>query len=123
MTNSELMKLAEKARENAYAKYSNFKVGAAVLCEDGRIFMGANVENTCGTSCCAERVAIHTAVVNGARKFDMIAVAAELGTFPCGICRQTMVEFSPDIRVIVKTNDGLKEHIASDLLPNAFLQE
>ena len=120
MCNANLMELAEQARENAYAPYSNFKVGAAVLTSDGTVFTGCNVENTCGTSCCAERVAIYTAVANGHQNFTSIAVAAEDGTFPCGICRQVISEFSDNMTVLIKQGGEIAEYTIQELLPCAF---
>ena len=95
MTDSELMTAAEKACGNAYAPYSKFKVGAALLTSDGRVFTGCNVENSSyGAGICAERTAAVKAVSEGAVKFSAIAIANGGGglTYPCGICRQVLFE-------------------------------
>ncbi len=118
-----LIEMAKRARENAYAPYSNFKVGAALLTEDGEIFTGANVENASyGLSICAERVAVFKAVSEGKRKFKAIAVVAdtEKPTPPCGACRQVLAEFG-DIEVIMANLKGdVKVMKLSELLPEAF---
>ena len=121
-----LIEMAKKARDNAYAPYSNFKVGAALLTEDGEIFTGANVENASyGLSICAERVAVFKAVSEGKRKFKAIAVVAdtEKPTPPCGACRQVLAEFG-DIEVIMANLKGdVKVMKLSELLPEAFTPE
>ena len=106
LTNEErdLVRKAVEARDSAYAPYSRFRVGAAVLGEDGRIFTGGNVENASyGLTVCAERVAVFKAVSEGTRNFTAIAVAAEGEgpVSPCGACRQVLAEFSPFARVIM----------------------
>ena len=121
------MKLYLKAKEamaNAYAPYSDFKVGAAVLTAAGDIFTGANVESASyGATLCAERAAISAAIAAGVREFSAIAVAAS-GTepaYPCGICRQVIFEFGPDIRVIVGADpDHLEAYTIAELLPHGF---
>ena len=120
MRNENLMELAMQARENAYAPYSNFKVGAAILTTDGSVFVGCNVENSCGTSCCAERVAIHNAISQGHNSFTKIAIAALDGTFPCGICRQVIAEFSDDIVILVNQDGSIREYTIGELLPHTF---
>ena len=121
-----LIEMAKKARDNAYAPYSNFKVGAALLTEDGEIFTGANVENASyGLSICAERVAVFKAVSEGKRKFKAIAVVAdtEKPTPPCGACRQVLAEFG-DLEVIMANLKGdVKVMKLSELLPEAFMPE
>ena len=121
-----LIEMAKKARDNAYAPYSNFKVGAALLTEDGEIFTGANVENASyGLSICAERVAVFKAVSEGKRKLKAIAVVAdtEKPTPPCGACRQVLAEFG-DIEVIMANLKGdVKVMKLSELLPEAFTPE
>ena len=124
----ELYKTAERARANAYAPYSGFRVGAALLTSDGEVFTGVNVENASfGATICAERTAMVKAVSEGKRDFAAIAVAAgEEEALPCGICRQFMAEFSPKIRVItgpLKENEvggGLKVRSLEELLPGYF---
>lgn len=124
MTNKELLSIADKAMEHAYAPYSKFKVGAALLCKDGTIFTGCNIENaTYGATNCAERTAMFKAVSEGQREFEAIAIVSSDGgeTFPCGICRQVMAEFAPKINVILRDEAG-KEHIypLMELLPKSF---
>jgi cytidine deaminase len=125
-TDIDLLAEAEAARALAYAPYSNFQVGAALLAEDGAIHTGCNVENAsypAGT--CAERVALGTAVARGARRFRAIAVVGPPGVAitPCGICRQALSEFSPDgaLRVIARDAAGApRSTIIGELLPGAF---
>lgn len=124
MTNKELLSIADKAMENAYAPYSKFKVGAALLCKDGTVFTGCNIENaTYGATNCAERTAVFKAVSEGQREFEAIAIVSSGGgeTFPCGICRQVMAEFAPEIKVILRDEAG-DEHIypLMELLPKSF---
>jgi len=117
-----LLYRAGKARETAYAPYSGFRVGAALLCSDGSIFTGCNVENVSyGASNCAERTAVFTAISAGHHEFDAIAIAAgdEL-ILPCGICRQVLAEFSPDIVVICGEKDGFETYTLDALLPHGF---
>ena len=122
----ELLEIAKKARENAYAPYSNFKVGAAIITEDGKIFTGANVENASyGLSMCAERVAVFKAVSEGYRKFKAIAVVADTDgpVSPCGACRQVLSEFG-DMDVIMGNMKGdVKVMKLSELLPESFTPE
>ncbi|MCL5292204.1 MAG: cytidine deaminase [Actinobacteria bacterium] len=123
-----VIEAAKQARKHAYASYSNFKVGAAVLCPDGTMFSGANVENAVyGESICAERVAIFNAVSEGRREFTAMAVVCggEEPCCPCGSCRQVFVEFNPDMTVIMASMKGthILEMKASDLLPHAFMPE
>lgn len=119
-----LIEAARGARENAYAPYSGFKVGAAVLCEDGRIFTGVNVENASyGLTCCAERTAIFKAVSEGYSSFKAIAVVAAGNgpTAPCGACRQVMFEFSPDAIILMADMSGRRKTArVNDYLPVAF---
>jgi cytidine deaminase len=120
----ELMRKAEEAKKHSYSPYSNFRVGAALLTADGRVYTGVNVENASyGASVCAERTAVVKAVSEGERKFDAIAVSsdAEEGSYPCGICRQFLAEFGGSIKVITGRSDGrLNVHSVSELLPCAF---
>ena len=112
------------AMENAYAPYSNFRVGAAVRATDGTIISGCNVENAAyGEALCAERVAVAAAVAQGIKSFDEIAIASESEepSPPCGSCRQTMSEFAPDLRVTSYARNGKQvTWRLSDLLPEAF---
>ena len=119
-----LIAAARRARENAHAPYSNFRVGAALRAKSGRIYCGCNVENASyGLTCCAERVAIFKAVSEGERGFDAIAVVtdAETLTPPCGACRQIIWEFCGDVPVILADLAGNSERMSSaELLPRAF---
>jgi cytidine deaminase len=118
-----LLEAAKKVREHAYAPHSHFKVGAALLTRDGNVYVGCNVENASfGATTCAERNAIAAMVAAGERDLQAIAVYAgsEAATFPCGICRQVIYEFSGDARVIVVDNDNVREVEISSLLPEAF---
>ena len=119
-----LIDAALLARENAWAPFSNFRVGAALEDENGRVFTGCNVENaTYGLSVCAERVAVFKAVSEGARKFRRIAVAADtdLLTPPCGACRQILWEFCGDVDVTLVNPRGATERFRMrDLFPRPF---
>lgn len=118
--------LFEKAREvsaNAYAPYSKFKVGAAILAESGNIYQGANMENSSyAVTICAERAALSAAISAGERDFKAIAVYSAQGSaWPCGICRQALYEFSPDMDVIAQGNDGnIEIYPLSQLLVKGF---
>ena len=119
---AELVDRARAARENAYAPYSTYRVGAAVLTASGAVFTGCNVENASyGLTVCAERVAICTAVAAGQREFLTLAVVTSNGGAPCGVCRQVLVEFAPDATVIIATPDEICTTVAArDLLPGFF---
>jgi cytidine deaminase len=126
MTDAELLAEAEAARTVAYAPYSNFQVGAALLADDGAVQRGCNVENASyPAGICAERTAIAAAVASGQRRFVAIAVAGPAGVAitPCGICRQVLSEFSPDgrLRVIARDASGaIRATTIATLLPGAF---
>ena len=117
-----LVQAARQARENAYAPYSNYKVGAALLTKDGTIFTGCNVENVSySPTICAERVAITKAISEGQRQFVAIAVATSNGGSPCGVCRQVMNEFAPDMLVIIADMEQIVAQLSvADLLPHSF---
>jgi cytidine deaminase len=119
-----LITAARQARENAYAPFSNFRVGAAVRANSGRIHTGCNVENaTLGLTCCAERVAIFKAVSEGERGFDAIAVVTDVDrlTPPCGACRQIIWEFCGDVPVVLANLKGkVEEETAAKLLARPF---
>ena len=119
-----LLEAALRARENAHAPFSNFKVGAAIEDDAGRIHTGCNVENaTYGLTVCAERVAVFKAISEGARKFRRAAVAADtdLLTPPCGACRQILWEFCGDIELILVNLQGKTERFRlKDLFPRPF---
>jgi cytidine deaminase len=122
MTQDELIASATAARKKAYAPYSNFKVGAALLGKSGRVYMGCNVENAAyGPSMCAGRTAVFKSVSEGEHEFDAIAVVTENGAFPCGTCRQVMIEFAPDMPVIISdTRGSVRVTTVRDLLPEGF---
>jgi cytidine deaminase len=119
-----LLHAAIEAREHAHAPFSNFKVGAALETEDGRIYTGCNIENaTYGLTLCAERVAVFKAVSEGARKFKRIAVAADTATLtpPCGACRQILWEFCGDAELTLVNLEGKSETIRmKDIFPRPF---
>jgi len=124
MNPNELLSTATRALNNAHAPYSNYRVGAALLCSDGSVFMGCNVENASyGLSNCAERTAIFSAIAVGKRDFTALAIAAsgEPAPFPCGACRQVLAEFcGPDFPVYVKRASGYTTTTIGELLPHAF---
>jgi cytidine deaminase len=124
MTDPELMQMAERARERAHAPYSGYKVGAALLGADGRVFTGCNIENAAySPSICAERAALSAAVSSGCRSFTKIAVAGSGSGLctPCGVCRQSLFEFSPDMSVLCLGEGGTVSVFSlRELLPYAF---
>jgi cytidine deaminase len=119
-----LIAAALAARENAFAPYSKFRVGAAIEDADGRIHTGCNVENaTYGLTVCAERVAVFKAISEGVRKFRRVAVAADTDrlTPPCGACRQILWEFCGDVEIVLVNLRGTTEtHRLKDLFPKPF---
>ena len=121
---TKLVDAALAARHNAHTPFSNFKVGAALEDETGRIFTGCNVENaTYGLTMCAERVAVFKAVSEGAQNFRRIAVAADtdLLTPPCGACRQILWEFCGDVEIVLVNLEGKTETLRlKDLFPRPF---
>jgi cytidine deaminase len=123
-TDDELLDLARGARANAYAPYSRFRVGAAVATDDGRVFVGANIENAAyPATVCAERVAVPQAVMAGAHPVTIAVVGDGPGPCtPCGVCRQFMREFAPDLRVLAAGDDGsVRVYVlGTDLLPDGF---
>ncbi len=124
MDDQALYDLACSMQERSYCPYSNFHVSAALLCEDGRVFTGVNVENSSyGATICAERSAVCAAVTQGARRFTKIAiVGSSADAWPCGVCRQVLAEFAaPGMEVIVGTAGGpWQKKLLSDLLPCYF---
>ena len=124
----ELISQALKARESSYCPYSNFAVGAALLCNDGTVYTGCNVETAAFSGCCAERTAIFSAVAAGHRNFAAIAVAGagkeqepDFCCTPCGVCRQVMREFcKPDFEIIMTDGKDIKVMTLEELLPMAF---
>jgi cytidine deaminase len=122
----ELYKMADAAKENAYAPFSEFRVGAALLTGSGKVYTGVNVENSSyGGTICAERTAFVKAVSEGEREFKAIAIASSGGeAMPCGICRQFMYEFEPELDVITGENEeNLRVQNLNDLLPGGFRLE
>ena len=129
MTGAELCAQAVRAMENAYVPYSGFRVGAALLCADGTVYTGCNIENASFTpTVCAERTALFKAVSEGRRAFTALAVAsgkegrADAAFPPCGVCRQALAEFCPpDMPVYIYENErSIKECTLQELLPFAF---
>ena len=124
MENEKLIKAATDARENAYAPYSNFRVGAAVEAENGDIYIGCNVESASyGLTVCAERVAIWKGISRGEKRFKSVAVVVDTEelTPPCGVCRQIIWEFCGNVPVILANLHGKTETVMmADLLPRAF---
>jgi cytidine deaminase len=124
MDRKELLKRAQEAKEGAYAPYSRFRVGAALLGKSGRVYTGANVENASySVTCCAERVALFKAVTEGEREFDAIAVTSDSDslTWPCGVCRQALAEFGLDMDVLGSNNVLEYQSVKlKALLPHAF---
>ena len=123
-TGAFLLALAREAMTRSYSPYSHYPVGAALHALDGRIFQGCNIENASfGVTNCAERTALFKAVSEGAREFDVIAIACEdsKAAWPCGACRQALSEFAPNIRILVTWKGGGKEEATlGQLLPHQF---
>lgn len=120
-----LLRVAMKAREFSYSPYSNFKVGAALLCADGTVYTGCNIENSAySPSLCAERCAVAKAVSEGAHDFIAIAVvgSADGETTPCGVCRQVLFEFCDESLIVLcgGTESHYAEMTLGDLLPKGF---
>lgn len=129
MNCTELFRYAQEAMKNSYAPYSHFNVGAALLCSDGKIFTGSNVENASySVTCCAERSALFSAVAAAERDFEAIMITGGLNgkitdyTLPCGVCRQALSEFcSGDFKVFTaKSENDIREYLLSELLPESF---
>ncbi len=122
MNPKELIAQAIEARQRAYAPYSHYKVGAALLGKSGKVYLGCNVENASYShTVCAERTAILKAVSEGELEFEAIAVVTSNGGSPCGACRQVMVEFAPELTIYIADKNG--EHrttTMSKLLPDSF---
>lgn len=132
MTDKELVLKAIESMKNSYSPYSNFKVGAALLTENGKVYTGCNIENVAfGPSICAERVAFFKAISEGEKNFSKIAVVGgkdgiiSSATPPCGVCRQVMREFcNDDFEIlIVRENGNYDKVLLKDLLPNSFKPE
>lgn len=127
----ELIRAALEAREKSYSPYSHYRVGAALLAEDGEIITGCNVENASyGAACCAERTAVFKAVSQGKRRFSAIAITGGLEgkdpedyAYPCGICRQVLNEFAGNdcfTVIVAKSVSDYKEYSLNELLPYSF---
>ena len=132
MTDNQLLQAAKDAMQNAYAPYSDYRVGAALLCEDGTIYTGCNIENASfGVTNCAERTALFKAVSEGRRTFTAIAVVGGKDgictdfAMPCGACRQALSEFCDGtFRIVLGTDDGqVQVYTLAELLPGAFRLE
>lgn len=131
MDSAKLIEIASETMMKAYAPYSGFKVGAALLCEDGTLYTGCNIENATYTpTVCAERVAFFSAVRDGHRKFSKIAIVGGLDgvlssyAYPCGVCRQVMREFcSGDFGLIFFDGKEIKELTLDEMMPFSFTPE
>ena len=131
MTDVELLQYAVEAREMAYAPYSNFRVGAALVGKSGKLYKGCNVENAAySPTNCAERTALFKAVSEGEREFTAIAIVGGMGETindfcaPCGVCRQALAEFcGPDFRVVLGTPDNPQVFALKDVLPYVFTKK
>ncbi len=124
MTKNDLIKIAYEVMENAYSPYSNYKVSAALLAENGEVYTGCNIEcASYGATNCAERTAVFKAVSEGVREFKAIAIVSSSHdlTPPCGICRQVLYEFAPNLDIIlIDKNDNIICHSLKELLPLQF---
>lgn len=124
LTDNELVSLAKKELKNSYSPYSGFKVAAALITKNGKVYTGANIENSSyPATVCAERVALFKAISNGEREFEAIAIVCEKGDFcyPCGVCRQVMSEFCDEsFRIILEGDNIIKSYTLEELLPHSF---
>ncbi|NLY86409.1 MAG: cytidine deaminase [Tissierellia bacterium] len=123
MDNRDLIKKALEAKKKAHVPYSNFRVGAALITDDGKVFTGCNIEiSSYSPTICAERTAIFKAISEGHKKIKAIAVVGDSDfTYPCGVCRQVIREFGKDATIIVaNSEDDYREHKLEDLLPYSF---
>ncbi|GAB4389436.1 MAG: cytidine deaminase [Thermodesulfovibrionales bacterium] len=118
-----LVARASEALRNSIAPYSGFKVGAALMAEDGSIFTGANIENpSLMLSFCAERAALIKALTEGRRSFKALAIVSGDGSYcyPCGACRQMLMEFAPGLRVFLASEKGIKKYSIGEFMPFPF---
>lgn len=124
VTEKELIESSLKALKNSHSPHSRFKVGAALLGKSGKIYLGTNVEfDAYSLTVCAERSALFNAVSNGEKSFTHIAIAtsSESFKFPCGLCRQALIEFNPNLNILLITRSmRLKKLIIKDIMPNYF---
>jgi cytidine deaminase len=123
MNSQQLLQFALEARSYAYAPYSKFQVGAALLADNGKVFTGCNVENASyGLTICAERVAVFKAISEGVNNFSAIAISLPGGAFPCGACRQVLNEFAPKLVIYLGDEFGklISETTLDVLLPHSF---
>lgn len=125
MTDLKLLNMAANAMQNSYSPYSNFKVGAALLCEDESVYTGVNIENGAySATVCAERTAFFKAVSEGKKKFKKIAIiggSIDTPCYPCGVCRQVMSEFCDEsFEILTLKNGEIIKHTLSALLPHSF---
>ena len=123
MKELDLIKHALKAQKNSQSKYSNFPVGSAILCQDGTVIYGCNIESAVYPSTlCAERVAIYSALSQGYTKFKSIAIVSNSNAKPCGSCRQIIYEYLGDIPIYISDSNGkeFSTHFIEDLLPYPF---
>lgn len=122
MKYEKLMEMAKEAKKMAYTPYSNFNVGAALLTKSGKVYTGCNVEiASFGATNCAERTAIFKAVSEGETEFKAIAITGDSeSTYPCGICRQVIVEFGLDIEIVIEEKGKIKVMTIDELLPKSF---
>lgn len=125
MNYEELIEKSIEAQKFSYSPYSRFRVGAALLCESGKVYTGCNIENASfGATNCAERTAVFKAISDGETKFKAIAItsSSEKYTYPCGICRQVISEFSPDMDIILQDKEnGIKVIKASMIFPDSVI--
>lgn len=121
--NKKLINSAKRAMKNAYAPYSKFRVGAAIITTSGRIYTGCNIENASyGLTLCAERVALFKAISEGEKHFKSIAIfASKNPAYPCGACRQVLFELAPKIKIIVIENKNYIVYSIKELLPKQFV--
>jgi cytidine deaminase len=125
MDYKELIKKAYEAMEYSYSPYSNFRVGAALLLNDGSVYTGCNIESASfGATNCAERTAIFKAVSEGKKDFKAIAIVSDMNeeTFPCGICRQVMAEFSHEMEIVLGNREMYKVYSFNEIMPYSFTQ-
>ena len=129
MNKNDLFILAKEAMKQSYAPYSNYNVGAVLLCKNGNVYKGCNIENASySLTNCAERTALFTAITNGEKKFDTICIVGGKNgvitdyAMPCGACRQALAEFcDEDLKVFVGINENnIKEYTLNELLPYSF---